>query len=137
MQTHDSHTPSKAGWPFVVGTIVLLLAFAFLLKFALAAAPHGADEDAARIAERVKARQELDADNKLKLETYAWNDKAKGAVQIPIEAAKTMIIAQYQGQQPTSAGPITPATPAASAAPVTPAAPASPAPVTTTGTAAP
>ena len=135
MQTHDSHTSSKPGWLFVVGTIVLLLAFAFLLKILISTTPHDAGEDAARIAERVKAREELDADNKLKLGTYGWSDKAKGIVQIPIDQAKTMIIAQYKGQQPQAAGPITPA--AAPATPAAPAAEASPAPVTTTGTAAP
>ena len=44
------------------------------------------DEDAARAAERAKAHADLQAENAKKLETYAWVDKAKGTVQIPIAA---------------------------------------------------
>ena len=77
----------------------------------LAPAP---DEDAARAAERAKAHQELEAENAKKLQNYAWVDKAKGSVQIPIERAMELAIVELNSKKPTAAGPI--ATPAPSPA---------------------
>ena len=77
----------------------------------LAPAP---DEDAARAAERAKAHQELEAENAKKLQNYAWVDKAKGTVQIPIERAMELAIVELNSKKPTAAGPI--ATPAPSPA---------------------
>jgi len=70
------------------------------------------DEDAARAAERSKAHQELQAEDTRKLQEYAWVDKAKGTVQIPIERAIELTIADLNSKKPSPAGPI--ATPAPS-----------------------
>ena len=67
------------------------------------------DEDAARAAERAKAHQELEAENAQKLQNYAWVDKAKGTVQIPIERAMELAIVELNSKKPTAAGPIAPA----------------------------
>ena len=72
------------------------------------------DEDAARAAERAKAYPDLQAENAKKLENYAWADKAKGTVQIPIERAMELAIVELNSKQPAPAGPI--ATPAPSPA---------------------
>ena len=120
------------------------------------------NEDAARAAERAKAHQELEAENTKKLQNYAWVDKAKGTVQIPIGRAMELAIVELNSKKPTAAGPIaTPApSPAASpavspagqpaaapnaspvpspvatpaASPASPAAPAAPTPATNSGT---
>ena len=56
----------------------------------------------------------FEAENAQKLQEYAWVDKAKGTVQIPIERAMELTIAELNSKKPTPAGPI--ATPAPSRA---------------------
>ncbi len=122
--------PQKSVWPiFVFGLIALalfLIGTVVLLSFS-GPAP---DEGAARSQERAKAYADLQAENKKQLETYAWADKAKGTVQIPIDAAIQLTLLRLQSQQPVPAGPITlPATPAAAPAVATPAPEAAATPV--------
>ena len=114
---------SKPLWLVLAGGFVLLLLFVIAVRLLTGLAP-APDEDAARAAERAKAYQELQAENAQKLENYAWVDKAKGTVQIPIERAMELAIAELNSKRPTPAGPI--ATPAPSPA-ASPAASPSPA----------
>lgn len=93
----------------------MLLVFAIAVRTLMISTSALPEEDAARAVERTKAREDLDAESKLKLETYGWADKAKGAVQIPIKQAMDLTVAAAQGKQPQPAGPI--ATPAPAAAP--------------------
>jgi hypothetical protein len=124
----ETAAQSKPLWRVLAGGLILLLLFALAVKLLTGLAP-APDEDAARAAERTKAYADLQAENAKKLETYAWVDKAKGAVQVPIERAMELAIAELNSKQPVPAGPIaTPApppeaSPAASPSPaVTPAA---------------
>jgi hypothetical protein len=65
--------------------------------------------------ENLKTSRE-DADKALN--TYAWIDKNKGVVRIPISRAMELTIAQLAQQKPAAAGPIaTPEAQAASPAP--------------------
>ena len=95
----------------LAGGMILLLLFVLAVKLLTGLAP-APDADAARAAERAKAYADLQAENAKKLETYAWADKAKGAVQIPLERAIELSIAELNSKQPAPAGPI--ATPAPS-----------------------
>lgn len=114
-------TAPKSVWPFFWGGIVLILAILVAAKLLLCWTAPVPDEDAARAAERAKAWQDLQAENKRRLETYGWTDKAKGQVQIPIQQAMELTIAEMKTVQPHPAGPIaTPAAAAASPAPATP-----------------
>jgi hypothetical protein len=109
-----AHPSSKPFWPIFLGGILLLLVFAVAVKLLVAWAPVSPDDDAARAAERTKAREELEADNRKKLETYAWADKTKASVEIPIKRAMELTLADLNGRQPGPAGPIAtppPATP--------------------------
>ncbi len=101
----------KPLWRVVAGGMVLLLLFVLAVKLLTGLAP-APDEDAARAAERAKAYADLQAENAKRLETYAWVDKAKGTVQIPIDRAMDLAIAELNSRQPAPAGPI--ATPAPS-----------------------
>ena len=101
----------KPLWRIVAGGMVLLLLFVLAVKLLTGLAP-APDEDAARAAERAKAYADLQAENAKRLETYAWVDKAKGTVQIPIDRAMDLAIAELNSRQPAPAGPI--ATPAPS-----------------------
>jgi len=94
------------------------LIFAFAVKALTGLTPAAPAEDAARIVERTKAREDLEAENKKRLETYAWVDKAKGSVQIPIKQAMELTAAELKSQSPAPAGPIVPVVaPAAAPAP--------------------
>jgi hypothetical protein len=73
----------------------------------------------------VKNLAELHAENAKQLETYAWVDRAKGTVQIPIKAAMQQIIPMLNQSQPRPAYPVVPP---AAVAPATPAPAAPPAP---------
>jgi hypothetical protein len=123
---------SRPLWLVLAGGFLLLLLFVIAVRLLTGLAP-APQEDAARAAERTKAHQELEAENAKKLQNYAWVDKAKGTLQIPIERAMELAIVELNSKKPTAAGPIaTPApspaaSPAASPAPA-PAAPAAPAP---------
>ena len=116
----------------LAGGMILLLLFVLAVKLLTGLAPTP-DADAARAAERAKAYADLQAENAKKLETYAWADKAKGAVQIPIKRAMELAIAELNSKQPVPAGPI--ATPAPSPD-ASPAASPSPAPTPAQSTAA-
>jgi hypothetical protein len=125
---------SRPLWLVLAGGFLLLLLFVIAVRLLTALAP-APKEDAARAAERTKAHQELEAENAKKLQNYAWVDKAKGTLQIPIERAMELAIVELNSKKPTAAGPIaTPvpspaASPAASPAPAAPpTAPAAPAP---------
>jgi len=113
----------KPLWLVLAGGLILLLLFLLVVKLLTGLAP-APDEDAARAAERAKAYTDLQTENAQKLETYAWVDKAKGAVQIPIERAMELATAELNSKKPVPAGPI--ATPAPSPA-ASPAASPSPA----------
>jgi len=83
-------------------------------------------EEAQRAGLRIKTLAELRADNAKKLESYAWLDRAKGSVQIPIAEAMKLVLADINKTQPRTAYPV--ATPPPLATPSAP--PPSPAPAT-------
>lgn len=122
---------SRPLWFVLTGGFLLLLLFVIAVRLLMGLAP-APDEDAARAAERAKAYQELEAENTQKLQNYAWVDKAKGTVQIPIERAMELAIVELNSKKPAPAGPIaTPApspaaSPAGSPAASPPAAPTAP-----------
>ena len=128
----ETSARSKPLWRVVAAGLIFLLLFVLAAKLLTGLAPLP-DEDAARAAERAKAYADLQAENAKKLETYAWADKAKGTVQIPIERAMELAIAELNSKQAVPAGPI--ATPAPSPD-ASPAASPSPAPTPAQSTAA-
>jgi hypothetical protein len=105
---------SKPLWLFLTSGFILLLLFVLAVKLLTGLAP-APPEGAARAAERAKAYAELQTENAQKLEKYAWANKEKGAVQIPIERAMELAVAELNSHKPMPAGPI--ATPAPSPSP--------------------
>ncbi len=90
---------------FVIGLIALALFLIGTVALLSFSGPTP-DEGAARSQERTKAYAELQAENKMRLETFAWADKAKGSVQIPIDLAIQLTLPRLQNKQPTPADPI-------------------------------
>jgi hypothetical protein len=121
----ETSARSKPLWRVVAAGLIFLLLFVLAVKLLTGLAPLP-DEDAARAAERAKAYADLQAENAKKLETYAWADKAKGAVQIPIKRAMELAIAELNSKQPVPAGPIATPAPSPDASPA-----ASPSPAAT------
>jgi len=109
----------------LAGGFLLLLLFVIAVRLLTALAP-APQEDAARAAERTKAHQELEAENAKKLQNYAWVDKAKGTLQIPIERAMELAIVELNSKKPTAAGPIATPAPSPAASPAASPAPAAP-----------
>ena len=112
----ETAVQSKPLWRFGAGAIILLLAFLLGAKVLTGLAP-APEEDAARAAERPKALADLQNENAQKLGTYGWVDKAKGTVQIPIDRAMELAIAELNSKQPVPAGPIATPAPSPEAAP--------------------
>ena len=124
----ESAPRPKTLWRVIAGGMVLLLIFVLVVRLLTGLAPVP-DEDAARAAERAKARADLQAENAKKLEAYAWVDQAKGTVQIPIARAMELVIAELNSQAPAPAGPIATPAPSPEASPG-----ASPSPTATPST---
>ena len=120
----ETSARSKPLWRVVAAGLIFLLLFVLAVKLLTGLAPLP-DEDAARAAERAKAYADLQAENAKKLETYAWADKAKGAVQIPIKRAMELAIAELNSKQPVPAGPIATPAPSPDASPAASPSPAS------------
>ena len=138
MQSATNHHEDSSGqkkpvfWIFVAAFIGLGLFVAFN---SLVLAKSNADlnpEDPARDAERIKNLADLQAENEIKLNTYAWVDQAKGSVQIPIADAMKLVLADLNAKKPAPAYPVLDAsgkplpasTPAADAADSLPSEPA-------------
>ena len=124
----ESAPRPKTLWRVIAGGMVFLLIFVLVVRLLTGLAPVP-DEDAARAAERAKARADLQAENAKKLEVYAWVDQAKGTVQIPIARAMELVIAELNSQAPAPAGPIATPAPSPEASPG-----ASPSPTATPST---
>lgn len=104
-------------WPIILIGFALIFFFAIAVKALFLAAPPAPEEDAARAAERAKALEDLRKENDQKLNNYAWADKTKGQVQIPIQQAIELTIVELNSRPPAPAGPIATPAPAAPAAP--------------------
>jgi hypothetical protein len=126
----EAAAKSRPFWLLLAGGFALLLIFLIIVRLLMGLAP-APDEEAVRGAERAKVYQELQAENAKKLQHYAWVDKAKGTVQIPIERAMELTIVELNSKKPAPAGPI--ATPAQSPPP----APAAPPAATPAGSPSP
>ena len=114
---------SRPLWLVLAGGFLLLLLFVIAVRLLTGLAP-APRENAARAAERTKAHQELEAENAKKLQNYAWVDKAKGTLQIPIERAMELAIVELNSKKPTAAGPIATPAPSPAASPAASPAPA-------------
>jgi len=103
--------------------VLLFALFAMIAFVVVKASPRGNDYEK----KRAKVRAEkLDAARKEYLPamtTYAWADKAKGVVRIPIEHAMQLTVAQLADSKPAAAGPIAVPAPSAAASPAASAAP--------------
>ena len=113
------------------GVVLLILLFGAIAVAIIGPAPRGDTYEQQRAQNREKKLKDLRDEDAKALTSYAWIDKNKGSVRIPIERAMELAIADLAKKKPTSAGPIAAPSPEESAPAAGPAAP-SPAPVAST-----
>src|SRR6266576_1596092 len=125
-------TPERAPIPFGawLGIVLLFLFFGIFVLVLVAIAPHGNTYEAKRAEAREKKLNNARNAATQELNSYAWIDKAKGVVRIPIDRAMQLTLRDLASKKPAPANPIeapapTPA-PAASPAPAVSPAPALP-----------
>src|SRR5213082_3827184 len=96
--------------------IVLLFALVGVIVLAIIGPmPRGSDYEETRAKKRIEKLKTVREDAEKALNTYAWIDKNKGVVRIPISRAMELTMAQLAQSRPAPAGPI--ATPEAQASP--------------------
>ncbi len=113
-------------WPFFALGLLMLLLFWGVNKWLIGSgASNPEPEEAVRAELRIKNLADLRTENAQKLEKYAWVDRAKGTVQIPIAEAMKLVVPDLNASAPRPAYPVvvTPAAPDPAAPAPTPAAP--------------
>ena len=121
-------TRSRAPLSTWLGVVLLFVVFGVIVLAVIGPSPRGSDYEETRAKKRMEALKSVREDAEKALNTYAWIDKNKGVVRIPISRAMELTMAQLAQSRPAPAGPIaTPEAQASPAASVTPS-PASPAP---------
>lgn len=105
-----------------IGVVLLFAFFGLLTLVVISASPRGTDYEKKRAKVRAEKLQAAREETTKALTTYAWVDKNKGVVRIPITDAMKLTVAALAQKRPAPANPIgTPAatSPAQSAAQVT------------------
>ena len=104
------------------GIVLLFALFGLIVIAIIGPSPRGSNYEETRAKKRMENLKTTREDGEKALNTYAWIDKNKGTVRIPIGRAMELTTAALSKQKPAPAGPI--ATPQAQS----PAAATSPAP---------
>src|ERR1700682_344969 len=108
-----------------IGVVLLFAFFGLLALVVIGASPRGGTYEEKRAKTRAEKLQALREETTKALTTYAWVDKAKGVVRIPINDAMKLSVAELAQKPPAPASAI--ATPEVNPPPqgAAPAAPAS------------
>ena len=109
---------SRAPLSTWLGVVLLFALFGVIVLAIIGPSPRGSNYEETRAKKRMENLKTSREDADKALNTYAWIDKNKGVVRIPISRAMELTIAQLAQQKPAAAGPIaTPEAQAASPAP--------------------
>ena len=101
-----------------LGVILLFVVFGLFVWVVFSAIPRGDTYEEKRAKARVEKLEQSHKDAATALTSYAWVDKNKGTVRIPIEQAMQLAMADLTGKKPAPAYPIaTPAPEPAAGAP--------------------
>ena len=104
-----------------IGVVLLFVVFGLFVWVVFSAIPRGDTYEEKRAKARMEKLEQLQKDATAALTSYAWVDKNKGTVRIPIEQAMQLAMADLAAKKPTAAYAIAtpPPQPAASAPPGT------------------
>jgi len=116
---HVPHSPakSKSIWPMFIGTFVLFALFAVFVQWMLNSGDREAfDEEAIRAKQRYEILQKVTDENNNLTTGYAWADRAKGTVRLPLDRAMELAQQKLAAQgEPRPAYPVDPNLPLGSA----------------------
>ncbi|MFM8885891.1 MAG: hypothetical protein ACKOKC_05710 [Chthoniobacterales bacterium] len=116
---HVPHSPakSKSIWPMFAGTFVIFALFALAVQWMVNSGDRQAfDEEAIRAKQRYEILQKINDENHNLTAGYAWADRAKGTVRIPLDLAMELAVQKLSAQgEPKPAGAIDLTVPHASA----------------------
>ena len=124
--TETIHQAAQTRVPFSawLGMVLLFALFGAIVLAVIGPSQRTTDFEKRRVQKRLDALKAV-KDEEKNLASYAWVDKNKGTVRIPIDRAMELTVAELSHKKPAAAYPI--ATPAAPTAPAAPS-PAAPAP---------
>jgi hypothetical protein len=109
--------PIQSPAPFStwIGVVLLFALFGVIVLAVVGPAPRGDNYEQMRAEARTKKLKDARDEESKALTSYAWVDKAKGSVRLPINRAMELTVAELANKKPASAYAI--ATPESSAAP--------------------
>jgi hypothetical protein len=118
-------TPTSFGaW---LGIVLLFLFFGVFVLVFIGLSPRGNNYEAKRAEQRLETLKKVQAEANTELHSYAWVDKNKGVVRIPIDRAMELTVTALAQKAPAPANPIETPAPAGQPSPgASPAASASP-----------
>ena len=122
---------SRAPLSTWLGIVLLFALFGVIVLAVIGPLPRGTDYEETRAKKRIENLKTAREDAEKALNSYAWIDKNKGVVRIPISRAMELTVAELAQKKPAPAGPIT--TPAAQTSPTGAPPPASAGPQGATG----
>ena len=116
-ETQSAHSIAYSRAPLStwLGIVCLFVLFGIIVLAVIGPSPRTSDYEEARAKKRMEKLKALREETQKDLTTYAWVDKNKGVVRIPIDRAMELTVADLAQKKPAPAGPI--ATPAAQTAP--------------------
>lgn len=119
METPTSNPGSKRSrsiWPMFAGALLLFVLFGGAVKWVVSSTDRAAfDEEALRAKQRMEILAKVTDENNALTTTYAWADRAKGTVRIPVDRAVELAIAKLAAVPPHPAYAVDPAVPLGSA----------------------
>jgi FtsZ-interacting cell division protein ZipA len=128
---------SRAPLSTWLGIVLLFALFGIIVLAIIGPTPRGSDYEEMRAKKRMENLKTARGDAEKALNTYAWIDKNKGVVRIPISRAMELTTAQLAQQKPAPAGPIATPQEQSPTAPTSPAPAGSPKPGATQPAASP
>lgn len=110
-------TPVQSPAPFStwLGVVLLFALFGAIVLAIIGPTPRGDTYEKMRAENRIKKLKDARDEDAKALKAYAWIDKNKGTVRLPVERAMELTVVDLANKKPAVAGPI--ATPETSAAP--------------------
>jgi hypothetical protein len=88
------------------GIVLLFALFGVIVLAVIGPMPRGSDYEKTRAKKRMDSLKTVREDADKALNTYAWIDKNKGVVRIPISRAMELTTTDLSKQKPAPAGPI-------------------------------
>ena len=110
-------TPVQSPAPFStwLGVVLLFALFGAIVLAIIGPTPRGDTYEKMRAENRIKKLKDARDEDAKALNAYAWIDKNKGTVRLPVERAMELTVVDLANKKPAVAGPI--ATPETAAAP--------------------